>query len=72
MSATGENPLLLKEGRAAPAKRERDSAKHQEKAQPGWFLQATEHLNHPACSQGSQAPLLRKERILALTTSSTL
>jgi hypothetical protein len=27
--------LLLKEGKAAPAKRERDSAKHQEKAQTG-------------------------------------
>ena len=25
-------------GESAPAKRERDSAKHQEKAQTGWFL----------------------------------
>ena len=30
-----KNPLLLKEGRLRPAKRERDSAKHQEKAQTG-------------------------------------
>jgi hypothetical protein len=49
-------------GRAAPAKRERDSAKHQEKAQTGVvFLESTDHLNHPACSQGSQAPLFQKE-----------
>ena len=45
-----ENPLLLKEGRLRPRRR-------------GWFLQATDHLNHPACSQGSQAPLLQKEGI---------
>jgi hypothetical protein len=52
-------------GEAAPAKRERGSAKHQEKAQTGWLLQAKDHLNHPACSRGSQAPLLQKEGIFA-------
>ena len=67
-----ESPLLLKEGEAAPAKRERDSAKHQEKAQTGWFLQATDHLNHPACSQDSQAPLLQKEGICRLFRFSQL
>ena len=30
------------------------------------MVQATDHLNHPACSQGSQAPLLQKEGIFAL------
>jgi hypothetical protein len=50
-------------GEAAPTKRERESAKHQEKAQTGWFLQSTDHLNHPACSHSSQAPLLQKEGI---------
>src|SRR5215831_13818339 len=33
------------------------------KAQTGWFVQATDYLDHPACSQGSQAPLLQKEGI---------
>ena len=42
-------------GASAPAKRERDSAKHQEKAQTGVVSSGYDHLNHPACSLGSQA-----------------
>src|SRR5215471_10541103 len=54
-----ENPLLLKEGRL------------RRRCRRGWFLKATDHLNHPACSQGSQAPLLQKEGILPFSDSFT-
>src|SRR5262249_2849547 len=40
---------LLKEGRLRRRRRR------------GWFVQARDYLNHPACSRGSQAPLLQKE-----------
>ena len=49
---TSENPLLLKDGMAAP------------KAQTGVVLfMHGDYLNHPACSPCSQAPLLQKEGI---------
>jgi murein DD-endopeptidase MepM/ murein hydrolase activator NlpD len=54
-------------GESAPAKRERDSAKHQEMAQTGWFVQAADYRNHPACSLNARRhPSFKRRGLWAL------